>query len=396
MLLKRRKGKDIEEEALAKLVATVGELKGVGMKVGQLASYIDVDVPDEVKEALAALQSHSQPMEPEKVRSILETELGEAGKALWSKLERTPVAAASIGQVHRAVLPDGTRVAVKVQYPGIERAIENDFGPASMGARMISMLHPAAPARAFMREARARFLEECDYHREARCTRRFAEMYEDHAVITIPDVHDRYCSTRVITTTWIDGLSFEEWMETDPDQETRDRMGEAMFEFYVGSLFRHGLYNGDPHPGNYLFLDDGRIAMLDHGCTREFPRSFIDKLVALSHAVQSDDREDLHAAFVGLGMVKDGQEYDYETAREIMRKFYGPMVVDRTMTIEQGVGLSMRKLAFEKRKALNITLPGEFVLLLRIRLGLMAVLSRMGARANWCRLERSYMNFPQP
>lgn len=383
---------DVDVEALARVVSSIGELKGISMKVGQIMSYIDVDVPDELREALGVLQTHAQPMDTEQVRAILVSELGDGGRRLAGALEPTPIAAASIGQVHRARLADGTLVAVKVQYPDIERAIENDFRPASMGSAMASMFFRGARIDGFIREARERFLEECDYLHEARCQERFRELFEGHPLITVPAVHADLCSRRVLTTTFIEGASFERFLASDPDQEQRDRLGEAMFEFYVGSLFRHGLYNCDPHPGNYLFLRDGRVAMLDHGCTREFGAGFVQKLVRLTEAVQSDERDLLHRAFLDLGMVREDVEYDFDTARELVRRFYGPMLRDEVTAIELGAGAGMRRIVLRKRQMMKLTMPGEFLFLFRIRLGLMAVLARMGSRANWYRLERSYIS----
>ncbi len=386
----------VDPETLFRIVSTVGELKGVGMKVGQLMSYIDVDVPEELREALSALQAHAQPMGPNEARGIVELELGSRGRELASSMTGTPVAAASIGQVHRARLPDGTEVAVKVQYPGIERAIETDFGPASMASHMASVLVPGANVDGFIREAKTRFLEECDYLHEARLQSRFAGIYRDDAVLVIPAVHHDYCSRRVLTTTYVDGTDFETFLASDPPREARDRLGTALFGFYVGSLFRHRLYNCDPHPGNYLFLRDGRIAMLDHGCTREFEQPFIDKIAALTRAVQADDRALMHRAFLDFGMVRDGKDYDFDTARSLVRRFYGPMLEDRETSIDLGAGASMREIALRKREMLRLSLPGEFLFLFRIRLGLMAVLARMQARANWFRLERGFMGCPTP
>ena len=384
-------GPRLDAETAARIVAGIGQLKGIGMKVGQIMSYIDVDLPPELMEALSVLQTHAQPMAASEVRSILAFELGDRGREIARTLEETPIAAASIGQVHAALLPDGSRVAVKVQYPGIEKAIEADFGPTAIGSAMGNLLVPDARVDGFIREARARFLEECDYVREARMGKRFAEIFAGHPVITVPPVHEEYCSRRVLTTTFVDGKSYERFMAEGPPQGLRDSLGAAMFDFYVGTLFRHCLYNGDPHPGNYLFLEGGRIAMLDHGCTREFERAFVAKLGRLTEAVQRDDGRLLHGSFVELGMVREGKDYDYETARALMRRFYGPMIEDRVTAIDLGAGANMRDMVLRKREMMKLSLPGEFLFLFRIRLGLMAVLSRMGARANWFRSEREAM-----
>ncbi|MGD8608974.1 MAG: AarF/ABC1/UbiB kinase family protein, partial [Myxococcales bacterium] len=333
------------------------------------------------------LQTHAQPMPTTKVHAIIRQELPVLAEALLAELETTPVAAASIGQVHRGRLPDGTRVAVKVQYPEVEEAIRSDFKPAALGSAIASLVYSGAKIDGLVAEARARFLEECDYRHEALAQQRFAMLYEGHPTIEVPRVHPEFCGRRVLTSTWISGLRFESFVTSNPRQETRDRLGEALFAFYVGSLFEHGLYNCDPHPGNYLLLEGGRIGMLDYGCTRSFERPFVAKLAKLTLAVHRDERDALHQAFVDLGMIREGTPYDFETARDLVRAFHGPMLEDRFQDIRLDQAMHMREVLQKKRELMKLTLPGEFLFLFRIRFGLMAVLAQLGARANWRRLE---------
>jgi predicted unusual protein kinase regulating ubiquinone biosynthesis (AarF/ABC1/UbiB family) len=381
----------LELEALAKIVGSLGELKGIAMKAGQILSYVDVALPEELRMALSVLQTHAQPMPTEQVRRILQVELGARAHELLATLEEKPIAAASIGQVHRARLADGTQVAVKVQYPEIDRAIEADFGPAAAGTRLASLFSPGAKVDSLVREARERFLEECDYLHEAHCQRRFAGLLEGHPVLRVPAVHEAFCTRRVLTTAFMEGEGLEVFLMRNPSPEVRDRLGQALFEFYVGALFRHQLYNCDPHPGNYLFQAEGTVGVLDYGCTREFEPAFVRKLAALTRAVHRDTREALHASFVELGLVREGQRYDFETARGLVRAFYGPMLRDEVQGIDLGEARGMRQVLDSKRHLMKLTLPGEFLFLFRIRFGLMSVLARLGARANWYRLEEEYV-----
>jgi predicted unusual protein kinase regulating ubiquinone biosynthesis (AarF/ABC1/UbiB family) len=303
-----------------------------------------------------------------------------------------PAAAASIGQVHRASLPDGTQVAVKIQYPGIEKAITSDFRAAAVGKQFVGLVAPGANVDAIVREARRALLEECNYEHEALYQERFVRIYADHPTLAVPAVHRRYCSRRVLTTSWVDGLRFDDFIATTPPGLERDRFGEALFDFYVGTLFRHGLYNWDPHPGNYVFMGDGRLAMLDYGSTREFDRIFVQKLAALSRAVRTDTRAALHAALVNLDMVPNDTTYDFESARALVRSFYGTMLRDEFVSIESGEAMPLRTLLENKRELLKLRLPGELLFIFRIRFGLMSVLARLGARANWYRLEQGFTN----
>ncbi len=392
----RKKGDDEEPEldmdSVAKLVSSMGRLKGIAMKMGQIMSYIDMAIPGDMRKALAALQTHAQPMPFEQVRGLIIDELRERGARLVADMDPAPISAASIGQVHRSRLPRDEDVAVKVQYPEVARAIRADFGPASVGTQLASLFYPNARIDRFVDEARARFLEECDYLHEAGCQDRFRELYKDHPVLFVPKVYPDYCSEKVLTTEFIEGASLGEYLETSPSQEERDRLGAALFEFYLGSLFRHQIYNCDPHPGNYLFCPGPKIAMLDHGCTRQFETRFVAKLASLTRALHRDDPGDLHTALLGLSMVREGKEYDFDMIRGFLRSFYGPMLVDEVTGVDLSQTLEMREIIKKKKQLLRFSLPGEFLFLFRIRFGLMSVLYALGARANWYRLEKSYLD----
>ena len=378
--------------ALAAVVTSIGQLKGIAMKTGQLLSYLDLPLPPEMRSALAVLQTHSPPMPFERVADIVRAELGGRAPLLLEHMAPVPAAAASIGQVHRARLPDGTQVAVKVQYPGIEKAITSDFRAAAVAKQFVGLVAPGATVDAVVHEARRALLEECNYEREALYQQRFARIYRDHPTLTVPAVHRSYCSRRVLTTSWVDGLRFDDFIAATPPGLERDRVGEALFEFYVGTVFRHGLCNWDPHPGNYIFRSDGRLAMLDYGSTREFDRAFVQKLAALTRAARTDTRSALHAALVALDMVPNDDTYDFESARSVVRSFYGATLRDEILSIKPGEAVPLRNLLENKRELLKLRLPGELLFIFRIRFGLMSVLARLGARANWYRMEQDFIN----
>ena len=383
-------GGTIDVDSLAAIVARLGELKGIAMKAGQILSYVDLDLPDEVRAALSVLQTHAQPMSFARVRAVITNELGERAAVLLRQMEPTPLAAASIGQVHRARLEDGTVAAVKVQYPDIARALAADFGVARVAMGVATRVAGNFTPEAFMHEARDRILEECDYVHEARMQRRFAEALAGHPVLVVPAVHAAYSTPRVLTTTFAAGRGLDAWLAAAPASSERDRIGAALFEFYLGSLFRFGLFNGDPHPGNYVFLDDGRLALLDHGCVREFDPVTVQKMAQLTRAIVRDDGPALADAFAALGISPSGKG-GFAATRALFRAFYGPMLVDRVQRVEPTVSGGMRQLLQSKRALLGVRLPGEFLFLLRIRFGLMSVLARIGASANWYRLEESFL-----
>jgi ribosomal protein L7/L12 len=315
-----------DAESIYRLVASLGKLKGVAMKMGQHLSYVDSSIPDEVRAALAALQTHSQPMAASHVAKIIRGELGAKASALLDTMEPVPIASASIGQVHRATLPDGTRVAVKVQHPGVLESIESDFGPVSIAGRLAALVYPTAQLDDYVREARARVRDECDYRGEARHQITLATKLADHPALVIPAVHPSYCSDRVLTTELVEGAHLDEFLATDPSEDDRAKFGTALFEFYVGSLLRWNILSGDPHPGNYLRRADGRIVVLDHGCTRTLGADG-ERRGAIVRVFDAPDRASAYRAIAALG--------------------------------------------------------SDSLLLLRIRFGLEALLSRLGTRTSW-------------
>jgi predicted unusual protein kinase regulating ubiquinone biosynthesis (AarF/ABC1/UbiB family) len=372
-------------EAVARLVETLGELKGVAMKAGQILSYVDGSLSPEARRLLAVLQVMSQPTAFTHIQRIIVEDLGPRGQTLLARLEREPVASASIGQVHRALREDGTRVAVKVRHPGIEEAIRADFKTAAVGTFFANLAVAGANVEGFVAEAEARFLEECDYRLEARRQIRFGEIFAGHASITIPAVHLDVCGPRVLTSTWHDGAGLDAFLGTAAYAAERVRAARALYEFYVGTLYRHGLFNADPHPGNLLFAPDGHVTILDHGCVREFAPDVVVCLARLSRAVRADDARDIQAALLALGVTDPARDFD--VTRSILRGFYAPLLEPGRHRVEPDQAISMGQVAKLKKSLLRLRLPGKLMFLFRIRIGLYAVLARMGARLDWIELE---------
>jgi predicted unusual protein kinase regulating ubiquinone biosynthesis (AarF/ABC1/UbiB family) len=374
---------------IERLVSSFGELKGLAMKAGQMLGYLDPTMPEEVRSLLALLQTQSQPMALKTLHGVLREELGERADELISGLDPEPVSVASIGQVHRGRLPDGTDVAVKVVHPGMAKAIESDFRAARIGPVMARLFAPggAGTMREFMAEMRARMLEECDYGLEAERQRTFGWLLRENPVLVVPSVHTQWSTGRVLTTTWEEGRGLEPFLASSPSQEVRNGFGRELFSFYFGTLYRTGWFHADPHPGNYAFRDDGKLVLYDFGCVREFDRKTVAGFVGLARAVAADDQEAIDSAWEVLGARPPRRKKDREIIRSLLRGFYGPLLQPGARPIDASISGEARDIMRSKITLMRLRLPGKFLFLFRIRFGLYAVLSRIGAVCDWQALE---------
>jgi predicted unusual protein kinase regulating ubiquinone biosynthesis (AarF/ABC1/UbiB family) len=396
MLQASRRGADAELGArdlrkVEALVRQLGDLKGLPMKLGQIASYLEIDMPEEMRGLLSLLQTQSPASPRAQVEQVVREDLGTRGATLWAGLDPDPVSIASIGQVYRGRLPDGADVAVKVRHPAIDEAIRSDFSVASLATKMAGVMAPGmgATARDFVEEMKARLLEECDYSLEAERQRLFGRLFEGHPIIVVPRVHDGWCARRVLTTAWEEGHDFEPF-RTTASQDERDRAGAALFDFYIGTLYRHGLFHADPHPGNYRFRDDGRVVVFDYGCVRVFEPEVATAFAALAQAVRDDDRSAVCEALRGLGAEPSRHDATYEHLRRLLRSFFGPMLTPGPHAIDGRIVIQMGQVTRDKLAIARLRLPGRLMLLFRIRFGLFAVLSRLGAINDWAALERQF------
>jgi predicted unusual protein kinase regulating ubiquinone biosynthesis (AarF/ABC1/UbiB family) len=380
----------LDIKRVERLVSSLGELKGLAMKAGQMLGYLDPTMPDEVRKILALLQTQSQPMAATVLHAVLHEDLGQQrAEALLSGLDPTPVSVASIGQVHRARLPNGTDVAVKVLHPGMAEAIRADFRAARIGPAVTRLFVPggANTVRGFMAEARARMLEECDYELEAEHQQTFWGLLGDEPNLIVPKVHTRWSTARVLTTTWEPGLGLDAFLAAHPSQESKNHFGRILFSFYFGTLYRSGWFHADPHPGNYAFCPDGHLVLYDFGCVRKFDRPTVAGFVGLARAVAQDDEDAVDNALRTLGARPPKNKKDRQVIRSLLRGFYGPLLQPGARPIDARISGEARKIMRSKMALMRIRLPAKFLFLFRIRFGLYAVLSRLGAVCDWRTLE---------
>jgi predicted unusual protein kinase regulating ubiquinone biosynthesis (AarF/ABC1/UbiB family) len=378
--------------AVSQLVARLGELKGLAMKAGQMLGYIDPTLPEELRRLLSVLQTASPASPFPQVEAVLRVALGARADPLLAGLERQPFSVASIGQVHRARLPEGTEVAVKIRHPGIDEALRSDFRTAGTGSAFASLLMPGAASsvRSFIDEARTALLEECDFTLERERQETFARLFAGDETLVIPAVEPAWCAPAVLTTRWSPGQPLDAFLAANPSQEMRNRMGVALFSFYVGTLYRHGLFHGDPHPGNYAFREDGRVVVYDFGCVRSFDPDTVRAFSALVEAVRTDDARRMREAMGALGATPPGDTEGVAMLRTLLRGFFAPLLEPGARPMHPGTGLEAQQVLRDKLFLARLSLPGRFLFLFRLRFGLYAVLARLGAVADWGALESGW------
>jgi predicted unusual protein kinase regulating ubiquinone biosynthesis (AarF/ABC1/UbiB family) len=393
-------------ETAMKMVGALGQMKGAAMKLGQFASFIDTEfIPEEYREIyqeqLAKLRTDAPSMPWEKVEKVLLEEYdGEPVAELFAEFEREAFAAASIGQVHRAELLDGRRVAVKIQYPGIAEALDADLRNAGTLVRLARALAPGLDAKAIAHEIRERVMEELDYEYEAQNQRTFSRAYRDHPFVYVPEVITRLSRRRVLVTELVEGLGFEQIKQL-PHPE-RSRFGEIVFRGSFGSIYHLQHFNADPHPGNYILMDDGRVAFLDFGMTKKLDREQILLEQRAFDAASRDDPEGFREALHDLGFVKSPSKLDAERLLEHMRAVGGWFVMeDRELEITPRRVMKIIESTNDPRSEYfdlmrRESIPADELMGRRMEIGVVAVLGQLGAKRNWHRIAREWVYADPP
>jgi predicted unusual protein kinase regulating ubiquinone biosynthesis (AarF/ABC1/UbiB family) len=361
-----------------RLAATLGNMKGLSMKLGQMLSYADVQTPPGWKEALSRLQHQSLPMHRDVVFQVVEEDLGHPPDVLFSMWEPTPIAAASIGQVHRARLRDGTDVAVKVRYPNIERVVRQDLDNVQLLRRFGSLMMPGVDTDALMAELRERFLAECDYLKEADNQSTFRAFFQDDEGVVVPKVYRDHCSERVLTTALVDGQRFDEFVRT-ASQSERDLATRSIHNFAFRSIYRLGALNCDPHPGNYLFVR-GAVAFLDFGCVRRFPESMVEVWRTMVRSALERDHDAFREAVVGIGLADGSGSFDFAAHYRQYLYLIRPWLTEEAVTLTpELVHQSYRALLVSNPNRAKLRMPRELLFANRLQWGLYSVLARLGS-----------------
>ena len=365
----------------------LGQMKGAMMKIGQLLGFILEGLPEDAQRALATLQADAPPMAPGLAAGVVRSELGDEPQRVFRRWTPEPVAAASVGQVHRAVLRDGRTVAVKVQYPGVDTAIQADLDNAEVMYGLFSAFAlKGLDVHALVDELRERMGDELDYRIEAAHQAEFARGYRGHPFITVPAVVEELSTQRVLTSEWVDGRSWADFLAT-ADAEQRQRAGEILFRFAQGSIHRLGVFNGDPHPGNYRFLPGGRVAFLDFGLVKRWTPGEWERLSPCLDAILAGDPERLVKAMEAVSFLPRGHGLDPRDVCDYVSTPYRPYLEERFRFTREFVADTVQRVTDVRgpyaEVVAKLNLPASFVILDRVVWGVSALLGKLEAEGPW-------------
>jgi len=386
-------------EAAEQIVAALGTMKGAAMKIGQVMSFLDVGlVPEEYREEfqrkLAGLRDAAPTVSFADMRRVIESELDEPIEEVFATFDEEPVAAASIGQVYRATLPDGRAVAVKVQYPGVAAAVRADMQNLGLILRLMKRVAPGLDVKAIGEEIRLRIGEELDYELEAQNQRALARIYRGHPFIAVPAVVGRLSREKVMVTELVHGRGFEE-LKLLPQPE-RDRLGEIVFRFFFGCLYRHHQFSGDPHPGNFMLMDDGRVAFLDFGLFKTMPASAVELELRCQRAAIAGDGEELKRIYAETGFIARPERFEPERLVAQLLDATWWYTEDQELALTPEIATQVmidmsdpRSEYFDQMR--HETLPPDHLFGRRMEMLTLAVLSQLRAEGNWHRIAREWL-----
>jgi len=369
-----------------KLYEDMDQLKGLVMKFGQMASYMSTQLPPEAQRVIAKLQAEASALPFYEIKSLLVKELGHSLEDVFDEFGAEAIAAASIGQVHKAIY-QGDAVAVKVQYPGVRDAIGDDLSLINrfmpMASMMSSMIGMSMDNKALFQEFHDRILEECDYQREAKNQQFARGCWSGNDNIVIPSVVENLCSDNVLVTEFMEGQGFYEFRD-NASQENKNRAAETLLYMSFASIFKHGFFNGDPHPGNYLFREDGQVVFLDFGCVRYFESEFVDTWRGVVTSVLDQNFEKFKYYCEKFGFVGNAKKFNWDYHWELYNFLFEPMMGNGLFTYtKEYEARGNQILLYENKNRSAMDIPPALLLAMRLQWGVKTILVDLQATANF-------------
>jgi len=399
---------EFHQEMAGHLADVLGQMKGAAMKLGQIMSFVDLDLPPDIRtayqSALATLRDQAPAFDQDAIDQVVHEEYGAPPEAVFASWDPNPIAAASIGQVHAAKLDDGRDVVVKVQYPGVAEAVRADLRNAEAFAPIGKLFAPYLELEPLLDELRERIGDELDYQREAQYQHAFAQRYDGHPFIRVPHVIADRCRARVLVSERVHGRDFDRFVETASDEQ-RQIAGETIFRYAFGSIGRFRLFNGDPHPGNYLIEEGGpaglRVAFVDYGSVKLFSRERFELMQRVDSAVLRGDQDAFIAGMRDSGFIPPNATIDEDRIYAWFGLFMRPVLDEQPFTFTPEFATEVLVTQSDPRSPYwgvlrKLNLPPDYLLLNRIQLGINSVLARLQATNDWRAIRAEYVELGAP
>ncbi len=381
-------GEQAQKRTAEHLFSVLGQLKGGAMKLGQALSIFEAALPEHLaspyRQALTKLQNSAPPLPASSVHGVMERQLGEDWRDRFSSFDDQPAAAASIGQVHRAVWSDGREVAVKIQYPGAGDALRSDLRQLARMAPLFKVLQPNFDVKKLTVELRERLLEELDYELEASTQRQFADAYRGDPQILVPEVV--HAGPEVLVTEWVEGTPIAKII-AEGTPETRDRAGLLLATLHFSAPARAGLLHADPHPGNFALSEDGRLVVYDFGAAARLPDGMPLPVGRLTKLTLEGKAEEVVEGLRHEGFVPPGLEIDAPAMLDFLLPMLEPLGADEFQFSREWLRKESTRLTAQGSEAAKLnkqlSFPPSYLLIHRVTMGSIGVLCQLGARARW-------------
>jgi predicted unusual protein kinase regulating ubiquinone biosynthesis (AarF/ABC1/UbiB family) len=386
-------------ETADQILTVLGTMKGAAMKLGQMLSFVDLGVVPrharpEFQRKLAKLRDAAPQVSFERMMRVLDDELERPRRAVFRDFDEQPIGVASIGQVYRATLIDGRQVAVKVQYPGVAAAVRADMKNLALLMRLVRRALPGVDTDSLAREIRVRIGEELDYKLEARNQHAFAQAFSGHPFVIVPDALEELSGERVLVSEYVEGTDFEQ-LRTAPEA-VRNRAGEVIYRFFCGTLYRRHEFSGDPHPGNFLLQEDGRVAFFDFGLFKRMDADSVEFELTCQRAAAEGRAGELHRLMADARILPEPERVVPERLLAYVLDAVGWYLVDEEVQLTPDMATaalieSVLPQSSYFKMLRHQHLPPEHALARRLELFCEALLGQLGAAANWHRIAREWM-----
>ncbi len=372
------------KDAIAKqIIDTCGTLKGLPQKLGQILSYMDLNCTDDIRLQYEKLQYMSPPMPASRIVTIVLEELGNTPNGLFLSWDETPIASASIGQVHRAITKTEHPIVLKVQYPGIEKAIQSDLKNLTILGNLISLIIANTYTNDLIDEISMHLLFECDYRREAAHQMAAYHAYQDHPNIIIPKIHADLSSKSILTSDYIEGQSYRAFKK-HASQSDINAAAKTICEFASHSIMQRHEFIADPHPGNYVFVGKGQVAFLDFGCVKSMSDEFHHHWMTFIHAIFTNNKTLVNDTAIAMGIIDRTKAFDFDMFYALMRHWYQPLYSKKAFTFTtEFVTSNWENMATFFTANTHIQCPKELLTINQLQWGLYAILADLNATATW-------------